>query len=762
MINSSPSRLIANLRRHNQIWLLAILFIYLLLAMGYNFVTPIFEAPDEQRHFFTIKVITQTQRLPTTFDDTSDLIGQEAAQPPLYYMVGALISTAFDDKGLGEPPWHNPAVQLGAPDSPQNRNLFVHSPEENWPWRGQSLEVHVMRGLSTLFGLGTLLSIYASGCLVWPAKKELALLATALVAFLPQFAFLHASVTNDSLIVFLSALVLWQCLRLWYTGVSWGRLIMLGATLGLAILSKAAGLLLLVYVLGFLTIITVRDNRKQAISKTVPTWFLQLGLVTAVSLLFGGWLLWRNWSLYGDITANNQILAYFGGDRSYSLLEVSRELSGLWNSIFAVFGSFNIIPPPWVYLVWNAIILTALLGLVIEIARRLHNRNKFARARIWSSQSRHPSSILDWSGLAVILLGVWALVVFTGLIRFMLQIHAGQGRLLFPALLPVALVVSYGMSRYRWSGVFLMAPTLALLTSLYCLLFIIPPVYALPPILAADDIPTIANRLEIDLGYGLELMAAQVETDTVLSGERIWLTLYWQAESIPGNPAVQDAPKVVLELLGRNDELIGKYQSYHGGGLYPASFWHTGEVVADRIGLELYEGARVPVQARLNVKLAGEQSSVDVGTIKVVPLEWPAFSDTYLAQIEGIQLLSATISANSAAPGDSVVVDLEWQVLDPPHRELTTFVHLGDPNKPPLAQGDSIPLGGDYPTGLWAAGERFSDAYQLDIPSGISPGRYPIHIGFYDPTNGLRLPLAVQGERQPNDAYQIGWLVINR
>ena len=104
----------------------------------------------------------------------------------------------------------------------------------------------------------------------------------ALVAFLPQFAFLHASVTNDALIIFLSALVLWQCLRLWHIGVSWSRLVWLGATLGLAILSKTAGLLLLAYVLGFLTIIALRDGGKQAISKTVPAWLLQLGLVLVV------------------------------------------------------------------------------------------------------------------------------------------------------------------------------------------------------------------------------------------------------------------------------------------------------------------------------------------------------------------------------------------------------------------------------------------------------------------------------------------------
>jgi hypothetical protein len=264
------------------------------------------------------------------------------------------------------------------------------------------------------------------------------------------------------------------------------------------------------------------------------------------------------------------------------------------------------------------------------------------------------------------------------------------------------------------------------------------------------------------MGQGLELVAVQVETEEVLPGERIWLTLYWQAERIPDNPTIHESPMFVLEMFGRDNRLIGKYQSYHGGGLYPASFWNAGDLVEDRIAVEVYDEAITPIQARLVVKLVGELTSVDVGTAKVVPLDWPELSDSFLAQIDGIQLTAATISSDSAAPGDSVSVNLAWQVLDPPHRDLTTFVHLGDPTKPPLAQGDGIPLGGDYPTRLWAVGELFSDAYQLAIPADIALGTYPVHIGFYDPTNGLRLPLTIGGERQPNDAYLVGYLVVTR
>jgi hypothetical protein len=354
------------------------------------------------------------------------------------------------------------------------------------------------------------------------------------------------------------------------------------------------------------------------------------------------------------------------------------------------------------------------------------------------------------------------LIIYMALIRFMLQIHAGQGRLLFPALLPLALGLVYGLSRYRWPGVIVLAPALALVTSLYCLLFVIPPAYAQPPLITEVEIPAGSNRLEFDLGQGLELVAAQMETGESIPGEWVFLTLYWQAESVPGNAAEKEAPMYVLEMFGRENELIGKLQSYHGRGLFPASLWSPGDIVVDRIGVALSEGVEAPTQARLNIKLVGERESVEVGTVKVVPAEWPEAPAVFLAQMEGIQLVEASFDPKTAAPDDSVVVNLRWQVVDPPQRELTTFIHLGDPSQPPLVQGDSPPLAGHYPTQLWAAGEVFSDSYRLDLPADLVDGRYPIQVGLYDPETGLRLPLVFEGVRQPNDAYLVGWLDVEK
>ena len=48
-----------------------------------------------------------------------------------------------------------------------------------------------------------------------------------------------------------------------------------------------------------------------------------------------------------------------------------------------------------------------------------------------------------------------------------------------------------------------------------------------------------------------------------------------------------------------------------------------------------------------------------------------------------------------------------------------------------VAQRDSQPVHGSYPTTLWAPGETVVDRYQLNLPTSIGPGIYHLRIGMY-------------------------------
>jgi hypothetical protein len=88
------------------------------------------------------------------------------------------------------------------------------------------------------------------------------------------------------------------------------------------------------------------------------------------------------------------------------------------------------------------------------------------------------------------------------------------------------------------------------------------------------------------------------------------------------------------------------------------------------------------------------------------------------------------------------------------------LVHIGQPDRSPLATGDRPPLNGDYPTRVWEAGEVIDDFYTLTLPADLEAGRYPLWIGMYDSETIARWPLAVDGETEARSVYLAGWVEV--
>ena len=724
--------------------LLLILTNYLLITLGYGVVNPLFEAPDEHRHFFTAVYIAETHKLPFVAQDENFdlLLGQEAAQPPLAYILFATLISPVDLSNARQEIWYNKfgTQGLGNAQALVNRNLFIHTQKEQWPWAGYVLAAHLLRLFCTLLGLGTLLGIYGSARLLWPDNPAKQLLPTALVAFLPQFNFQHATISNDALIIFLCTAALWQLIWLWQNGCTTRRLLGLGITIGLAALSKNAGILLLLFALGFLAICHLQTAVPR--QKNVGKWLWQTAVTVLLPvLLIAGWLWWRNAQLYNDWTATSQFIRLSGGDRAYTLSQVLAESGGLWRSLFAVFGWANVLAPGWVYWLWNGLALVGLVGLV----RR--------EIRDWRLEINN-NLLSPISNSLPLLLAGWIVTVYAGLLLFMLRTPAAQGRLLFPAIVPLALGLAAGLASWRWRPIFWLAPILACITTVYCLFGIIAPAYQRPPIL--DSLPADATPLAQEMGAGVKLLGVTMETETAVPDDIIWFTLYWQADTIPNRP-----PELVVDLLGQDFAQIGSSRSYHGRGQFPATEWPAGSIVADRMGVRVAEAAAAPVLAQLLVRLAGMEDTnaptMPVGTVKIIPAAWPAANETVLAEIgASVQLTAVSITPQQARPGELVTINVRWQVAAPPPENWTTLIHLAESGQPPLATGDSPPLNGQYPTRSWAAGEVFMDQYQLTIPDDLANGRYPLWLGMYNSQNGQRLPLSSNGQPQANQIYQIG------
>ncbi len=91
-------------------------------------------------------------------------------------------------------------------------------------------------------------------------------------------------------------------------------------------------------------------------------------------------------------------------------------------------------------------------------------------------------------------------------------------------------------------------------------------------------------------------------------------------------------------------------------------------------------------------------------------------------------------------PGDLLALPLRWRALDTLDGAYTVFVHLGPPASPPLAQSDGPPQNGLSPTSTWVAGQQVLDRHVLTLPDDVPPGRYPLTVGLYRPSDGRRLP----------------------
>ena len=342
---------------------------------------------------------------------------QEGGQPPLYYAVAAASTFWIDTSDLETRLWRNPYARIGIPLAYGNKNLIVHTAAESFPWRDTTLAVHIVRFLSLLFSAGTVaLTFFIARELVpdlSPFPDYLPLIAAAFVAFNPMFLFISASVNNDSLATLLATVALWFCVRLACRGARNSQFLELGVVIGFAALTKSSNLALVGLALIVIAWLAYRSHDWRLL-------FRGSALVVIPVLLIAGWWYARNFVLYGDPLAFNVWLKIAGGRPPQTLLGLLDEFQGFRISFWGNFGGVNVIAPDFVYLILDAITILASIGLVIGLLRRELPR-------------------LLWIPT------LWLALVFIALIRWTLLTYASQGRLIFPAIASVGILLAFGL-----------------------------------------------------------------------------------------------------------------------------------------------------------------------------------------------------------------------------------------------------------------------------------------------------------------------------
>lgn len=552
----------ALLERHRA--LVAILIGFLALHALYNWAIPLGEGPDEPGHLAYSLFLARERRLPVQQvpPAASDVPG-EGHQPPLAYLLALPAVVWLPPAQQQILLTANPRFVWSGGDEP---GAFMRGSQERWPWTGLTLGWHMARGISGLAGAATLLCTYLAARRLAPDTPRLAPLAAALVAFNPQFLFSSALVSNDTLLAALGAALLCWCLAAVQPG-GWGTraigwAIGAGLLFGLALLTKQSALLfgpLLLW--GGWHAAGAQPARRLAVT-------ISWGLM---ALAVAGWWFARNGLLYGDLFGLATFKAGFA-TQPFAWHEPAAwygALRQLFSSFWARFGWMSLHPPTWTLWVYAALSALAVIG--------------------WLQGVVSPGP--GWGGplIALGMAGAWTLAfaLTAGLV-------AWQGRMLFPAISAIGLLLAAGLLKLGsvrlFSSLARRQPAVALVLGLLALATLMPlgvirPAYPWVALAPREAQAQLGNplyaRYAASWEQGVVLRGWRLEA-TPQAGMTLPVTLTWNSlEPIPHNWTV------FVHLVDTAETIIAESNSRPRGGDLPFTRWTPGDWMADTHALIL-------------------------------------------------------------------------------------------------------------------------------------------------------------------------------
>ncbi|MCS6801267.1 MAG: glycosyltransferase family 39 protein [Chloroflexota bacterium] len=710
-------------------WLLGtIVGLFLVLALGYSVVIPPFEATDEVSHFEYAQFLKAHGRLPRQSHDRSQLENVVAHNPPLYYIVVALITTPVDASDLARIAPLNPDFVWGDLNA-GGPFVHLHDPAaEQFPWRGALLALHLARLVSAAAGVGSVIGAYLIGRRLLRSEAG-GLAVAALLAFLPSFLFTSATVHNDALVTMFGILALARLLALAEEDGRWQQWGIAGALIAGAALSKVVGFLLLPLV----GLVALFVWRRRGLRPALGGAALAGGTALALT---APWLAW-NLGNYGEpfgylLFSTNPLFPI--RDEPLPLPRIIDDMgprSLLFLTSLLAFGYMDRFGPPWLYDLGRLAVLLAIGGLLLRLARWPEGSAR-ALAR--------PAVIVGSAALALFLLALGRYI--------QTFLSGGHGRYLFP----VAPVILAGLvagwsallpQRARSLALAAVASGVALL-ALATPFFVIAPGYALAGEVSAEAAAALPQEPIARFGDAIELVAAAVAPATARPGEPVTVALTWRAAAPVGR-----SYHAFVQLVGPAGG-AGGVNAAPGGGLAATVRWRPGVVIADRLAVpvaadappglyEVWTGFFHPSSGeRLPVTAGGDRGGATVvGRVKVPP---PA-SDPLpvpLGVVYGNEIL---LEGRGELPerllGSELAVSLAWRALARPTADYSLSLQLAGPTGL-VAQVDG-PLGGALPTSAWEREERIVTRSTLPLPAALPAGTYTLHAIVYRLADGSRL-----------------------
>ena len=706
-----------------------LLCLFTAMALGYNVVNPLHEGTDELRHYRFIRYIVVNRSLPVQGQEPCR---SQSHHPPLIYAAAAALTFWVEaGENICQTPPQNPFWayrywEVGV----DNKNQFLHGPEQAFPWRGETLAARLSRLLNTLVGAAVVYLTWAIARTIWPDKPAYALGSTAFVAFNPMFLYMSATINNDVIAALSGAAITLACVRLLRSPDEltrhWG--LIFGGLYGLALMSKlnlaAIGLLVAV-------VVTYAAWRRQQ-------WraWLEIGLIAAgVTAVLAGWWFGRNQLLYGDPTGFRLVAELWGVRQPVeSVGLVWQELPYVWTSLWGRFGFGQIPLPQVIYggLWWLHI--AAVVGWLISPLRR---------------GARRPTLLLFFLAFNVLL--------FTGvLVAYMLVSPAGpMGRFFFPALPALALLLFGGLAelvtgagnwfsmKEKQAQAFTVATALTAnvgmaILALVALFGYLAPAYARPASWSPGQV--LPNATAVQFDQLVTLAGYEVSRTAVHPGESLDIILYWEVNNQPPGNFL-----MFIHLTDSIGSLVAQRDTHPGLGNFPTSQWRPGDRFVERIRLWLPETAYAPEAAVLSLGFyapEGYRLAVSNGNyrpdafmlaqvgIQDQPGELPnAQAQNFGGQVwlRGFEFL------RTVEPGAVLPVVLYWEAAQSEPVDYAVQLRLLNEQGETVAEMVERP---SPPMAHWQRGQQVVDRQLFAVPHDILPGYYRFSLALLTPITG--------------------------
>jgi 4-amino-4-deoxy-L-arabinose transferase-like glycosyltransferase len=668
---------------------------FIALSVIYSLTVPLFEGPDEIWHYAFAQHLANGGGLPVFDVNQPATFLRNGGHPPLYYALLAPFIAPIDRPDFpAEYRFNLASPKITAGGTGTSPNLLIHTAREDFPFRHTALAGHLARLVSIALGTLTVVGVFAVARRLL-RDERLALIATALVTFTPQFVYGTALINNDALAAVAATWLLYALLRLLDDG-RWQWAVVSGVLLGVTLLSKISMIAVLPIPALAVVLYAIRNTHHVSLRSRIA-WCVVRGLaIYGLALLIAGWWYARNFVLYGDPLMWREWQVLTGTGRvPPTPIDFLRDMLGFFGMFWADF-SLRVDRVLWP--IFGVIVIAMIIGLVRRTIRRE-----------WPA--------LDRYGLLVGL--AWLGLLFVMAVRYSFNVYEIHGRLLYPALSVIGVMLVLGLSGWpkpQW----VMGLALAAIVSIAVIapLTIIQPAYA-RPIVAA--LPAGAITSSTALG-NVELIGYQVLNDRVKSGEAIKVVTYWRK-----NAAKSSSPTGVIALIAPDGQIVGRSAASVGTDAYPAEVWQADEIVATHFAVPVQTDRPTVAAVRLSV---GNQTA-ELGRVAV----WIDRACEIDRQVDVTFGGSIKLIGYRIDEGAEPRVALCWQTINLTPFDYTVFVHLPDG----AINGDGQPVGGNYPTSAWQPGQVIEDIHLL--PAGNNLEIPSATIGLYRLDTGARFTI---------------------